>query len=95
MLEFKANVEDKQKDDLISSFYMLSDTDKADVIANKRKYSLDEIEAKLSVICFRKKVDFGDSTKETTPTVTFNLTEDDNEIPAYISALRNTQKERQ
>ena len=95
LLEFKANVEDKQKDDLISSFYMLSDTDKADVIANKRKYSLDEIEAKLSVICFRKKVDFGDSTKETTPTVTFNLTEDDNEIPAYISALRNTQKERQ
>ena len=95
LLEFKANVEDKQKDDLISSFYMLSDTDKADVITNKRKYSLDEIEAKLSVICFRKKVDFGDSTKETTPTVTFNLTEDDNEIPAYISALRNTQKERQ
>ena len=95
LLEFKANVEDKQKDDLISSFYMLSDTDKADVIANKRKYSLDEIEAKLSVICFRKKVDFGESTKETTPTVTFNLTEDDNEIPAYISALRNTQKERQ
>ena len=95
LLEFKANVEDKQKDDLISSFYMLSDTDKADVIANKRKYSLDEIEAKLSVLCFRKKVDFGESTKETTPTVTFNLTDDDNEIPAYISALRNTQKERQ
>lgn len=95
LLEFRANVEDKQKDELISSFYMLSDADKADVIANKRKYSLDEIEAKLSVICFRKKVDFGESTQEKTPTVTFNLTDDNNAVPAYISALRNTQKERQ
>ena len=99
-VEEEEDKEDKKKDknfSLLEQKYndLSSDTDKADVIANKRKYSLDEIEAKLSVICFRKKVDFGESTKETTPTVTFNLTEDDNEIPAYISALRNTQKERQ
>ena len=37
---------------------MLSDEDKKDVIENKSKYSLDDIEAKLSVICVRKKVNF-------------------------------------
>ena len=32
--------------------------DKKDVIENKSKYSLDEIKAKLSVICYEKKVNF-------------------------------------
>ena len=31
---------------------------KKDVIENKAKYSLDDIEAKLSVICVRKRVSF-------------------------------------
>lgn len=48
----------KQKDALISKFYMLSDEDKKDVIDNKDKYSLEDIESKLAVICFRKKVNF-------------------------------------
>lgn len=47
-----------QKDALIEKFYMLSDEDKQDVIAHKAEYSLDDIESKLSVICFRKKVNF-------------------------------------
>jgi hypothetical protein len=44
---------------------MLSDEDKKDVIENKTKYSLSEIESKLSVICFHKKVNFNleDNTK--------------------------------
>ena len=39
---------------------MLSDDDevKKDVTQNKSKYSLEEIESKLSVACFRKKVNF-------------------------------------
>jgi hypothetical protein len=37
---------------------MLSEEDKKDVIENKVKYSLDEIKAKLAVICFEKKVNF-------------------------------------
>ena len=37
---------------------MLSDEDKKDVIDNIDTYSLDEIEAKLSIICVRNKVSF-------------------------------------
>ena len=43
---------------MIENFYMLSDEDKKDVIENKSKYTIEEIEEKLSVICFRKKVNF-------------------------------------
>lgn len=95
LVNFKADVEDKKKDDLISSFYMLSDADKADVIANKSKYSYDEIEAKLSVMCVRKKVSFTENEEKTdNPEVTFNLVETE-KVPAFINALRNTKKERQ
>ena len=55
---FKNQVEEEKKDNLIDSFYMLSDEDKKDVKENKTNYSLEDIEAKLSVICVRKKVNF-------------------------------------
>lgn len=58
LLAFKNSVEDAQKDELISKFYMLSDEDKKDVIENKSNYSLEDIESKLAVICYRKKVNF-------------------------------------
>ena len=60
LLQFKAKAEDEKKDSLIGQFYMLSDDDevKKDVTQNKSKYSLEEIESKLSVACFRKKVNF-------------------------------------
>ena len=58
LVEFKKQIEDAKKDELIATFYMLSDEDKKEVIDNKSNYSLDEIEAKLSVICVRKKVNF-------------------------------------
>ena len=58
LVAFKNDVEDKEKDALIAQFYMLSDEDKKDVIENKRDYSLEDIEAKLAVICYRKKVNF-------------------------------------
>lgn len=98
LVEFRQAVEDEKKDDLIKSFYMLSDEDKKEVIENKSKFSLDEIEAKLSVICVRKKVNFDleDNTKndnkvEETPAVTFNLDNNVGEnVPAWISAVKRT-----
>ena len=48
----------KQKDALIEKFYMLSEEDKKDIIEHKADFSLEEIESKLAVICFRKKVNF-------------------------------------
>jgi len=55
---FKKEIENKQKDELIKEFYMLSDEDKRDVIEHKEEYTLEEIESKLAVICFKKKVNF-------------------------------------
>lgn len=94
LVEFKMQVENEKKDALINSFYMLSDEDKADVISNKANYSLDEIEAKLSVICVRKKVSFDldEENKEEQPITTFSLESVNNEVvPAWISACRNIQ----
>lgn len=98
LVAFKNQIENEKKDALINSFYMLSDEDKKDVIANKAKYSLDDIEAKLSVICVRKKVNFDleDTSKneKDNPVATFNLEEQDSSIPAWINALKNTRNSR-
>jgi len=37
---------------------MLSDEDKKEVIEHKSEFTLDEIKAKLAVICYEKKVNF-------------------------------------
>lgn len=102
LVQFKDEIENKQKDELIKSFYMLSDEDKADVIANKAKYSLDEIEAKLSVICVRKKVNFdldntdkNDDNVENDKVTTYTLENTESSVPAWIAALKNTQKSKE
>ena len=99
LVAFKAQVEDAKKDEMISKFYFLSDEDKKEVIENKSKYSLDEIEAKLSVICVRNKVNFNldDSSKNDINTeepvvTTFNLVNEGPSIPAWIMAVKNNQK---
>ena len=94
LVEFKQAIEEKEKDALIGKFYMLSEEDKADVINNKANYSLEEIEAKLSVICVRKKVSFeleaSEDKEENAAITTYTLEEQGSGVPAYISALRNT-----
>jgi len=57
-VNFKKEIDNQKKDALIAEFYMLSDEDKAEIIQNKENYTLDEIKAKLSVICFDKKISF-------------------------------------
>ena len=98
LVAFKEAVDNEKKDALINSFYMLSDEDKKDVIENKVNYSLDEIEAKLSVICVRKKVNFDlDDTNKNENIVedknitTYNLNDVENEAsPAWLKALKRT-----
>ena len=94
--EFKLNVEKQQKEDMINSFYMLSDEDKKDVIENIDKYSLDDIEAKLSIICVRNRVGFDEAeTKTETASTTFSLGSlevEDNSVPAWIKAVQDIQK---
>ena len=100
LVEFKKQVEKENKMSLINSFYMLTDEDKKEVVENIDNYSLEDIEAKLSVICVRKKVNFDseDSAKndnkieeENSTVTTFNLNEVEEDVPAWISACINTQ----
>lgn len=97
LVTFKEAVDNEKKDSLINSFYMLSDEDKKDVIENKSKYSLEEIEAKLSVICVRKKVNFDlDNSEKNEDKIedvvtTYNLdNEHSDTLPAWLQALKNT-----
>lgn len=93
--QFKAQIEKKDKEAMIESFYMLSDEDKADVIANIDTYSLDDIEAKLSIICVRNKVNFNleDDNKEAgATTYTLDSDDDSSDVPAWIKAVRETAK---
>ena len=96
LLTFKQEVEDAEKDALIDKFYMLSDEDKKDVIENKRNYSLDEIESKLAVVCYRKKISFEPSKPEQekdNPAVTFNLSgEVFNSEPDWVQAVKSVEK---
>lgn len=96
LVAFKAEVEDAKKDEMISKFCFLSDEDKKEVIENKSKYSVDEIEAKLSVICVRNKVNFdldddskNDINTEASDVTTYNLSNTGESIPAWIMAVQN------
>lgn len=95
--EFKLQAERQSKQQMIDSFYMLSDEDKKDVVDHIDTYSLDDIEAKLSILCVRNKVNFNLEEKheeEKTPQGLFNLNENDidNTVPDWVKAIRETAK---
>ena len=94
--EFKLAAEKKEKQAMIDQFYMLSDEDKADVIENIDTYSLDDIEAKLAIICVRNKVSFDlDENKGSGVPTVYNLNsgeEEEANVPAWVQSLRNTAK---
>ena len=98
LVAFKQTKDREQKQAMIDSFCMLSDTDKADVQANIDTYSLDDIEAKLSIICVRNKLNLsGRTDSEDTHSSTFSIDEvdddsEDTNVPALVSALRNARK---
>ncbi len=90
--EFKLGIDRAQKEEMIKSFFMLSDEDKKEVTDNIDKFSLAEIEGKLSVICFRKKVNFNQNeASSSAPTGMFSLNNTtNNNIPAWIQAVQST-----
>lgn len=95
LVAFKAKAEKASKEEMIKSFYMLSDDDKKDVIDNIDTYSLDDIEAKLSIICVRNKVSFDlDDNKDPKGHTTFNLDDDsgDETVPAWVKAVLTVAK---
>ena len=94
---FKAQAEKKEKEAMIESFYMLSDDDKKDVVNNIDTYSLDDIEAKLSIICVRNKVNFNlDNDNQQKDPVVFSLQgsadDEDATTPAWVKAAMKVAK---
>ena len=74
---------------------MLTDEDKKDVIDNITSYSLEEIEAKLSIICRRKKVSFTVEEQEIQAPTTFSLESAEtgiDEKPAWLRAVDRNMK---
>ena len=96
--QFKVATERKDKEAMIAGFYMLSDEDKKDVLDNIDTYSLEDIEAKLSIICVRNKVSFDldDNKEEKKEVVTYSMNDqlnDDSNVPAFVKAMRNVAKD--
>ena len=97
LTEFKLKIDREKKQELIDSFYMLSDDLKKDCVDHIDTYSLDEIEAKLSVICVRNKVSFDLDKSEEKKDVVFNLDSvEDNDfgLPAWVQRVQEVAKEK-
>lgn len=99
--EFKLEVENREKDELINQYFMLSDEDKQEIIDHKAEYSLDEIKSKLAVLYVEKNVDFSsvsgeieeDAVIAESPITSFSLEEPVTGFaPSFLSALRETAK---
>lgn len=92
LVAFKANVDRKEKEALINSFYMLSDELKQEVVDKIDEYSLDEIEAKLSILCVRNKVSFDLEDKTVVEPISYSLKETgfSNEVvPEWVKAIQD------
>jgi len=99
LTEFKKGIDREKKTALIhDTFYMLSDDLKKDCIDNIDKYSYDEIEAKLSVICVRNKVSFDlDKPEEKKEPVTYSIDSIDDEnagLPAWVVRVKEVEKQK-
>lgn len=95
LVQFKLDIEDKEKQDLIQKeFYMLSDDDKKEIFENRANYSLNEIKSQLALVCFEKKVSFAlaeeetESKDEETVATTFDMDSLNVQTDAIAAALK-------
>ena len=91
---FKKSIERKEKENMINdTFYMLAEEDKKEVIENIDTYSLDDIEAKLSIICVRNKISFSEEDPTPAAPVVYGVGDmEQDTIPAWIKAVLDKQK---
>lgn len=92
--KFKAERIDADKDAMIAKYHMLSDEDKAEIIADKDKFTLSEIESKLALLYVKKNVNFDEEEEiDSTPLTTFSLDDETvaEDADPILSALREAQ----
>ena len=95
--EFKLETDRKEKQSMIDGFYMLNDDDKKDVVEHIDTYSLEDIEAKLSILCVRNKVNFNldknaGKSDDSQSQGLFNLENPTDTAPEWIKAIRANEK---
>lgn len=90
---FKLETERVAKNEKIAEFTKLTDEDKKDVLDNIDSYSLEEIESKLALICYRKKINFADTENEEENTAenTFNV-HTETYLPEWVREVKRTQE---
>lgn len=94
--EFKLAADRQAKQGMIDKFSMLTDEQKKDVVEHMDTYSLDDIEAKLSVACIRSGVNFAQQPQQqpaNAPQGLFALGNPgvgagNNDIPEWIKAVQ-------
>ena len=96
LTKFKNEADREKKLAMVDKFYMLNDEDKKEIVDNLDTYSIDDVEARLSVICFRKGLGFEkpEETKMETPApTTYSLADavgansgNNGDVPAWIQA---------
>ena len=93
---YKREQEDRKKMGLVDKYFMLSDEDKADIVAHISEYTYDEIESKLALLYVHKNVDFttvdgraDEEAEEDSLSVTFSLDDPASDsVPPMVQALR-------
>ena len=90
--EFKLQIERKDKEEMVARFNMLTDEQKADVVAHLDEYSLEDIEKELSVIAFRSqqfaKVEPVEQEPKNENITSYNLAPEAQEGPSWLNAVR-------
>lgn len=90
---FKLDIERVAKQNKIAEFTKLTDEDKKDVLDNIDSYSLDDIESKLVMIAYRKKISLVDNSNEEDKQVdtTFNI-HTETYLPEWAKEVIRTQE---
>lgn len=89
--EYKITAEKTAKEEMINSFTGLTDEEKAEVTANINTYSLDEVEAKLSVLYSRKCKEM-EKKKTDNPTMTYSFSNLPDNTPDWVKSALEVEK---
>jgi len=90
--EFKLSIERVDKQNKIAEFTMLSDEDKAEIVENIDKYTIDDIESKLATICYKKKINFTSDNNTQECGTTFSLNTE-SYMPDWVRAVREKEEQ--
>lgn len=90
--EYKNAAEKTAKEEMINSFTDLTDEEKADVVANINTYSLDEVEAKLSIL-YSRKCKNNEKNRVEDPKMTYSFQNLPDNTPDWVKSALETEKQ--